>query len=173
MFSVPPLLKEKMRDRIDTLPVNAHALLVAAGVGYDEHVLPTGVFSTLRMDADGTYRVCLSSSLKSMARNQVCAHTLAHLLLHSSLFEAGDCHVDKIPGTPAPFPCRDPLDASHDQAANALGVEILIPTIALRSSMIYHEGKTAAMAAQFQVPASLVQQAMIQAGFLDPRAKIA
>ena len=173
MFTVTPELKAKMSARLDALPVDAHALIMASGIAYDEHALPQGVLSTLRYAADRGFTLTVSSTLRGRAINQVCAHALAHLLLHADKFTDNACHVDAVPGTAKPFANTDPLTAEDDLRANALGIEILIPTIALREAFLYFQGATKGIAERFGVPQTLAHQAMVQAKFLDPMAKIA
>lgn len=169
MFTVTPALRAKMQERLTSLPVNARLMLIASGINYDECLLDAGVISTLRLTERSGFTFTVNSALRPGENNQACAHGLAHLMLHSQKFDFSHTHVDLVGNAVNPFPERDPLDATDNEAANRLALEILIPTIPLREAFLYFEGKTSAIAERFKVPTPLVHTALVRAKLMDAR----
>jgi Zn-dependent peptidase ImmA (M78 family) len=169
MFEMNDRFKAAMTGRLEKSPVNARLILIAGDVSYDETILPEGTLSLMSYSDGKGYSLTVSQSLPSRTLNQVCAHALGHLLLHSDKFSHGTTHADMYPGYVSAFQDTDPLTQQHDSEANKMGIEILIPTVVLREKLTYTQGSIVHMAEIFDVQVELIHAALVKAKLLDPR----
>lgn len=169
MFQPTQRFQKALAERLNSSPVNARLLLVSADIQYDETPLPEGTLSVLRKCSKYGFTLNVSQTLGERTLNQVCAHALAHIILHDQKFEDGDDHVDMLKGFESPFPNTAKISTDDEAAAHRLAIEILIPTVALREQLTYTQGNFKAMAAHFQQPVALIHRALILQQLMDPR----
>lgn len=168
MFSIPERLKAALEARLQSTPVNARHLIVAAGIDFEEILLPNRASAILSHE-QGAFRLSISNTLGERAQNIAYAKALAHLLLHADRFGPGSAWVDGGDGhLPIAY---SPANIGPEEEATAINmaIEILVPTVALRQAFLYHQGSLPNMAKAFGLPAAVVQKACIRRGLLDPR----
>lgn len=168
MFELPDRLKAALEARLHRVPVNARHLIIASGIDFDEIMLPNGANAVLTFEGEA-FRLSVSNSIGEMARNIVYAKTLAHLLLHADLFAPNTAWIDGGQGGAPVAYTAAPIGEAEEAAAINLAIEILVPTVALRESFLYHQGSVTPMAKAFGVPKGAIIKACVRTGLLDPR----
>lgn len=110
------------------LPVNVYGLAGDLGLRVSTH----NIAESGRMQLIcGTWCILINIHLTPAQQKFTLAHMIGHYLLHRDLMENG-LHIDKLFGDEAKTNPSYPLEPKHDEQANRIAADILMPAPLMR-----------------------------------------